>query len=197
MQALPIGNGRLGAMVFGDPENERIQLNEDSMWPGGPDWGNSKGTPEDLKFLRQLIENGNIEQADNEIVERFSYKGIVRSHQTMGDLFIQFEDRGPIENYRRSLNLNTAEVVVNYTSGDADYNQKVLASAPDDVVIIELSTTSKKGMDLKLRLDRPKDEGHSTVTLSNPSSSEISMKGEVTQYGGRKHSQLSTFRLWC
>ena len=43
MQALPVGNGRLGAMVFGDPQHERIQLNEDSMWPGGPDWGDSRG----------------------------------------------------------------------------------------------------------------------------------------------------------
>src|SRR5690606_26717525 len=107
----------------------------------------------------------------------------------MGDLFIQFKDRGPVKNYRRSLNLNTAEVVVSYTSVDAEYTQKVLTSTPDDVLIIELSTTAKNGMDFTLRLDRPKDEGHSTVNLSNPSSSEISMKGEVTQYGGRKHSQ--------
>jgi alpha-L-fucosidase 2 len=189
LEALPIGNGRLGAMVFGNPENERIQLNEDSMWPGGPDWGNSEGNIEDLKFLRHLIKEGNIEQADKEIVERFSFKRIVRSHQTMGDLFISFNDRGPIENYKRLLNLNTAEVVITYTSGGADYTQKVIASAPDDVLVIEISTNHESGMDFTLRLDRPMDEGHSTVKLSNPSPSEISMKGQVTQYGGIKHSK--------
>ena len=74
--ALPVGNGRLGAMVFGDPNLERIQLNEDSMWPGGPDWGDSKGTPEDLKYIRRLLDEGKVHDADREIVERFSYKSI-------------------------------------------------------------------------------------------------------------------------
>lgn len=71
MEALPVGNGRLGAMIFGQPINERIQLNEDSMWPGGPDWGDSKGTPEDLVYIRQLLKEGQYHKADEEIVTRF------------------------------------------------------------------------------------------------------------------------------
>ncbi|MCD6543887.1 MAG: glycoside hydrolase N-terminal domain-containing protein, partial [Flavobacteriaceae bacterium] len=78
MQALPVGNGRLGAMVFGDPQKERIQLNEDSMWAGGPDWADSKGTPEDLKKMRELIKNGKTHKADKLIIEKFSYKSIKR-----------------------------------------------------------------------------------------------------------------------
>lgn len=189
MQALPVGNGRFGAMVFGDPQNERIQLNEDSMWPGGPDWGNSRGTVEDLFRIRQLVAEGNTMQADKEIVESFSYKDVVRSHQTMGDLFIDFKDRGTIENYHRSLNLAEAGIDISYSAKGEHYTQKVFASAPDDVLVIELTSTGNDGMDLTLRLDRPEDEGHKTVEVSNPSNSEIAMKGEVTQYGAVKDSK--------
>jgi len=57
-EALPVGNGRLGAMVFGDPYMERIQLNEDSMWPGGPDWGDAQGSRTDLEEVRQMLDAG-------------------------------------------------------------------------------------------------------------------------------------------
>lgn len=189
MQALPVGNGRLGAMVFGDPNHERIQLNEDSMWPGGPDWGNSKGTPKDLEEIRQLLRDGKPHQADKLIVERFSYKSILRSHQTMGDLYIDFQKDKKIEDYKRSLSLDDALVSVNYVSGGDSYSEKVFASHPDDVLVVELSTSAQEGMDLNLRLDRPEDHGHKTVTTSNPSDNEISMKGMVTQYGGARDSK--------
>ena len=189
MQALPVGNGRFGAMVFGDPHQERIQLNEDSMWPGGPDWGNSKGSVEDLEFIRKLIEEGEIEKADKEMVERFSYKDVVRSHQTMGDLFIDFHDRDSVQNYQRSLDLNTASVNVNYTINGESYSQKVFASAPDEVLLVELATSNPEGMDFTLSMSRPEDHGHPTVRLTNPSDSEISMSGEITQYGAVKHSE--------
>ncbi len=189
MQALPVGNGRLGAMVFGDPNHERIQLNEDSMWAGGPDWGNSKGTPKDLEEIRQLLRDGKPHEADKLIVGRFSYKSILRSHQTMGDLYIDFRKDKKIEDYKRSLNLDDALVSVHYVSGGEDYTEKVFASHPDDVLIAELATTSPEGMDLSLRLDRPEDHWRKTVTTSNPSENEISMKGMVTQYGGVKDSK--------
>ena len=189
MEALPVGNGRLGAMVFGDPNHERIQLNEDSMWPGGPDWGDSKGTAEDLQLLRTLLNEGKTKEVDSLIVEKFSYKTIVRSHQTMGELYIDFENDKKYDNYRRELNLNDATASVAYTADGHDYSQKVIASHPDDVLVIELATTAPEGMDFTLRLDRPKDEGRPTVTVRNPSESEISMKGMVTQYGGKRDSK--------
>jgi alpha-L-fucosidase 2 len=189
MQALPVGNGRLGAMVFGDPQHERIQLNEDSMWPGGPDWGDSRGTPEDLNEIRTLLNEGRTHEVDSLIVAKFSNKTIVRSHQTMGDLYIDFDNESPVENYSRSLNLNDALVTVKYDSKGNTYSQKVFASNPDDVMVIELSTSALEGMDFTLRMDRPKDNGHATVTTRNPSDSEISMKGVVTQYSGKMDSK--------
>ncbi len=189
MQALPVGNGRLGAMVFGGTKNERIQLNEDSMWPGSDDWGDSKGNKNDLELIRNLIQKGEVHKADKLVVEKFSYKAVKRSHQTLGDLYIDFENLGDIDNYTRSLSLDDAVVTVKYTSGGDSYSEKVFSSAIDDVLVVELSTTAKKGMNFTVNIDRPDDTGHKTVTVSNPSEREISMSGMVTQYGGQKFSK--------
>ena len=189
MQALPVGNGRMGAMVFGDPHKERIQLNEDSMWSGAPDWGDSKGTEDDLNEIRELIKSGKAHKADKLIIEKFSYKSIKRSHQTMGDLFINFLKDKKIENYKRSLDMDKALVEVTYTSEGNSYSEKVFSSAIDDVLVVELSTTAKEGMNFNLQLSRPKDKDHETASISNPANNEISMTGMVTQYGGIKFSK--------
>jgi len=189
MQALPVGNGRLGAMVFGDPQHERIQLNEDSMWPGAPDWGNSKGTEQDLIEIRKLLKDGKNQEVDKLIVDKFSYRSIKRSHQTMGDLYINFQKEKKIENYTRSLSLNEALATVNYSSDGDKYSEKVFSSAVDDVLVIELTTTAKEGMNFSLKLDRPLDNEHHTVKITNPSNNEIIMAGMVTQYGGMKESK--------
>jgi len=189
MEALPVGNGRLGAMVFGDPQNERIQLNEDSMWPGGPDWGNFKGSPEDLEHFRKLLREGKPHKVDASYMDKFSYKTVIRSHQTMGDLFINFKGEKKVENYKRFLNLNDALVEVNYTSNGVMFSEKVFSSKVDDVLVIQLSTSAEGGMNFDLKLDRPEDHGHKTITTTNPSDSEISMMGMVTQFGGKKESQ--------
>jgi len=189
MEALPVGNGRLGAMVFGDPNHERIQLNEDSMWSGAADWGDAVGSPQDLAEIRELLRGGKNHLVDSLIVARFSHKTILRSHQTMGDLYIDFGEDKKFESYRRSLHLDDAVAYMGYASGSNVFSQKVFASHPDDVLVIELETTDSKGMDFTLRMDRPEDTGKKTVTVANPSPTEISMKGTVTQYGGKKDSK--------
>lgn len=186
--ALPVGNGRLGAMVFGNPKNERIQLNEDSLWPGGPDWGNSKGNPEDLKEIRKLVENGQLELADSLIVERFSYKGVARSHQTMGDLFIEYKN-DQITDYRRELNLEKAVVTTTYKADGHEVSQEVFTSAPDDVLVVKIKTENPEGIDFSLSLSRPDDEGHPTVKVSAPNQNSLKMQGMITQYGGARNSE--------
>ena len=87
-EALPLGNGKLGVMVFGNTNSERIQLNDDSLWPGAPgDWNDPEGTKDDLDTIRSLLINGLEEAADSMFVNKFSRKRIVRSHQTLGDLY--------------------------------------------------------------------------------------------------------------
>lgn len=189
MEALPVGNGRLGAMVFGDPNNEQIQLNEDSMWAGGPDWGDSQGNKDDLEEIRTLLKKGDAHKVDKLIVDQFSYKSVLRSHQTMGDLFIDFAEKREVQDYKRSLSLDDAVARVDYVSDGNKYSQTVFSSAVDDVLVVELETDAEAGLNLSLRLNRPEDKGHKTVTITNPSENEISMMGMVTQYGGKKMSK--------
>ena len=179
--ALPVGNGRMGAMVFGNPKNERIQLNEDSMWPGGPDWGDTFGKPEDLAEIRSMVCKGKVHEADKAIVERFSKKGVKRSHQTMGDLFIDYPDK-KIENYKRELNLDSAVVTTRFTADGSLIKQEVFCSAPDNILVINISSTDPNGTDLEIRLNRPEDHGHKTVSVK-ATGQQLIMDGEVTQQG--------------
>ena len=104
-EALPLGNGRIGVMVFGGHSMERVQLNDDSMWPGDIGWDEPDGNPDDLKRIRELLFNGEHVLADSIFVEKFSNKTIVRSHQTLGDLHIDLGHK-KITEYRRELNIS-------------------------------------------------------------------------------------------
>jgi alpha-L-fucosidase 2 len=189
MQALPIGNGRLGAMVYGKTNVEKIQLNEDSMWAGAGDWGDYKGGPQDLKMIRKLLKENKNKLVDSLIVEKFSYKSVLRSHQTMGELSLHFNHKDSITDYRRSLSLDRAIATTSYSIGGHPFSQEVFSSAPDDVIIVHLSTSHPDGIHAIVDMDRPEDHGHPTVQVASLSDKTLSMEGMVTQYGGKRFSE--------
>jgi alpha-L-fucosidase 2 len=180
--ALPVGNGRIGAMVFGKTDVEHIQLNDDSMWPGSTEWDNPSGTKKDLQEIRNLLFAGKNKEADNLLVKKFSRKSIGRSHQTLGDLFIDL-GYDQIKDYKRELSLNDAIVQVSYKSNGAVIKQKVFASYPDQALIIQIQSTAKNGLNGKIRLSRPMDKGHPTVRVY-AEHNQLVMAGEVTQRNG-------------
>ncbi len=182
VEALPLGNGRIGAMVFGKPSKERIQLNDDSMWPGDPGWENPKGTPEDLEKLRRLLIKNKNNEADRLFVEKFSRKSIGRSHQTLGDLFLDFNHE-KITDYHRELDLNTGIAKISYKSGGNPITQKVFVSHPDNAIVVEL-TAKDTGLNGRIRLSRPKDAGVATATVKTTRKKMLVMQGEVTQQEG-------------
>ena len=187
-EALPVGNGRIGAMIFGDPHVEHLQLNDDSMWPGNPeDWNQPDGRPEDLKKLRQLLMYGKNQDADSLFVDKFSNKGVGRSHQTLGDLFIEW-NHNDISDYRRELDLNYAVATVSYKSEGYQVTEEILASHPDEAIIIHITSEVPEGLNGKISLSRPMDQGHPTAkTIA--SGNQIKMNGEVTQYSGAFQSK--------
>ena len=186
-EALPVGNGRMGAMVFGDPENERIQLNEDSVWAGpGEKTVNAKGTPHDLKQLRQLIDDGKLAEADKFIISKFSRGSIIRSHQTLGDLHILWKGvKTKVVDYQRSLNLKTAVASSTWKRGSTLFSQEVFCSYPDEALYIRLAAFGSETLNFTLQLDRPKDQGHLTHETTSPTSNSLAMRGEVTQRQGK------------
>ena len=128
-EALPLGNGRLGAMVFGHPSNERIQLNDDSLWPDDLKWEHPPGGPEELKSIREILLQGDAKSADSLMVHYFSNKSITRSHQTLGDLYLDWKHRD-VSDYKRSLDLSTAISHTNYKVEGNEVEQKVLFPIP-------------------------------------------------------------------
>jgi len=190
-EALPLGNGRLGTMVFGQTSTERIQLNEDSLWPGGPDdWGLAEGKPEDLELIRQLLFQGENKKADSLLVAKFSRKSIIRSHQTLGDLWLDLGHE-QVSNYRRELDLDRALATVSYTVEGYDFSQKVFSSALDQAIVIRLESKHPKGINGKIRMSRPEDDGYPTVTVQATSNQTLQMEGEITQRRGQIDSKPS------
>ncbi|MFD2203420.1 glycosyl hydrolase family 95 catalytic domain-containing protein [Shivajiella indica] len=190
-EALPIGNGRLGAMVFGRTEKERIQLNEDSLWPGGPDdWDLAVGKRSDLEEIRTLLNIGENKKADSLLVAKFSRKSITRSHQTLGDLWIDLGHKN-ISNYKRELSLDSALATVSYEVDGFPFSQKVFSSSPSQAIIVELKTLHPNGINGTVRLSRPEDDGHPTVTVKTTSNQTLQMDGEVTQRRGMIDSKPS------
>jgi len=173
--ALPIGNGRLGGMVFGGIENERIQLNEETLWTGSRNQYTDK--PVAYKLLpeiRKQLFDGEYAKAQ-EITERdFMGNGNWNMYQTLGDLFITSEQPEKVTNYRRELNLENAIARVYYTTDGIKYTREYFSSAPDQVLVVKISSSKKKSIYLGIRLTRPKD---ATIAASNDL---ISMFGQVT-----------------
>ncbi len=187
IEALPVGNGHLGAMIFGKPSLEHLQLNEDSMWPGSATWDNPEGRPEDLKELRQLLLDGKADVVDSLIVERFSRKGVTRSHQTAGDLWFDFAHED-ITEYRRSLDITTAVSQVSFRSQGSSITQTTFASHPADAIIIRWTSEHPDGLNGKIRLSRSMDAGEPTAeTKSNRD--KLMMTGQCTQRTGMVDSE--------
>ena len=144
VEALPIGNGRLGAMVFGGVERERLQLNEDTLWSGGPkDWNNAKA-PAVLAEVRRLIAAEQYAEADR--AARGMQGPFTQSYLPMGNLHLAFEHGDSARGgYRRQLDLATAVTEVRYKSGTTSYSREIFASHPDQVIVVRLAA-DKPGM---------------------------------------------------
>lgn len=141
-EALPIGNGRLGAMIFGGIEKEHLQLNEDTLWAGSPKDFNNPKAKEVLPEVRKLIFDGKYTEADQLCREMMG--PYTQSYLPLGDLYLQFYREEPVRSFERTLDLNTGTVNVEYMIGDVHYTREIFASFPDQVIAIRLKT-SKQG----------------------------------------------------
>jgi alpha-L-fucosidase 2 len=139
-EALPVGNGRLGAMVFGKTDEERIQLNEETYWTGGPYSTVVKGGKEALPEIQRLLFKGDI-LAAHKLFGRtmMGYPVEQQKYQSLANLHLIFPGRSEVSNYRRWLDLKTGITGVEYISGGIKYRREVFASAPDQVIVVRLT----------------------------------------------------------
>lgn len=136
-EALPLGNGRLGAMVYGGAEHEHIQVNEESVWYGGPVERNNPDMREQLPKIRRLLFDGEIAQAEQLMWHAMS--GCPNSqhpYQTLGDIQIGFDGIGEVQEYERELDLEHALCRVRFTAGGVGYQREYFISHPADCMVM-------------------------------------------------------------
>ncbi len=144
-EALPIGNGRLGAMVFGNPAKEQLQLNEETVWSGGPNTNITAASGAAIPQLRKLIFEGKLEEAQALAdVEMFPKRNSGMIYQPVGNLFLQVEGAEKAANYYRDLNIEKAVATVTYEAGGVHYRREIFSSFTDQVMIVRL-TADKPG----------------------------------------------------
>ncbi len=172
LRALPVGSGRLGGMVYGDLPTERIQLNEESLWSGGPQ---DADNPEALAYLpeiRRLLFERNYTEAQRVTYAHLACKGQgsrgveYGTYQTLGDLRITFQGGitpESVTDYRRDLDLATAIAGVRYRVGDTQFTREVFASAPDQVLAVHLTADRAKQLTFTVALDRPERAATETI----------------------------------
>ncbi|WNR43039.1 glycoside hydrolase family 95 protein [Paenibacillus roseipurpureus] len=184
-EALPIGNGRLGGMIFGKVAQEKIQLNEDSIWYGGPIRTNQKDVSTHVEHIRQLLHDQKLGEAEH--VTRMSFMSSPKymyPYQPLGDLNLWMLDHeGPVEAYRRELDLDQAVVRTEYKLNGIQYEREAFSSAVDQVLVIRLKASLPGSLTCSVNLmRRPFDLGtftHGTDT--------IVMNGECGTGGVRFH----------
>lgn len=166
-EALPAGNGTLGCMLFGGAAHEHLQLNEDSVWSGGP---RDRINPDSAKMLpqiRRLLRAGKIPEAEELALCALSATPYSqRTYQTLGDLYLDFPEleTAQVENYRRSLDLQRGLLDVRFTIGNTQYTRNAFISYPDQVLTIRLSTRGSDKLRFRSRMDRNRaldSSGHS------------------------------------
>jgi alpha-L-fucosidase 2 len=166
LKAMPIGNGFLGAMVFGDVNKERLQLNEKSLWSGSPDDNNNPEAYTSLNKIRKLLFEGKYKEASELTIKTQVCKGVGSGHgsganvpfgcfQTLGDLRLDFGKTYAYKNYHRELDLNQGIVKVSYNQGGIAYQREIFASNPNRAIVMRLTANKKGALSFKSSLTRP------------------------------------------
>lgn len=185
LEALPVGNGRLGAMVFGGTDTERLQLNEDSLWAGGP---NNYARPDAVRHLREIrrlvVEEKWLQAQQLIDAEFLGTPSEQAAYQVLGDLELSFTGTGDITGYERELDLETAVVRTSYTRGSTRHVREVFASSPDQVVVVRLTADTPGSISFTARFTTPQRAASSsvdkrTVALDGVSSDWYGLPGSV------------------
>ncbi|CAI7667950.1 unnamed protein product [Penicillium discolor] len=196
--ALPVGNGRLGAMVYGRTDTEMLQLNEDSVWYGGPQDRNPQDALEYLPRLREAIRVENHAEAEKIAKLAFFANPISqRNYEPLGNLFLDLgHDPSQVTSYRRSLDLASATAYVSYEYQGIRFEREVLASYPDDVLAIRLRSSSKA--EFVVRLTRMSDlEFETNEWLDDVSATSNSITMHVTPGGKNSNRACCIVSVRC
>jgi len=192
-EALPVGNGRLGAMIFGTAPTERIQLNEETVWSGGPYDPTRPGGPEALPDIRRLVFEGKHLEAHYRFGETMMGHPVEQmKYQPLGNLRLTFPGHDEPADYRRELDLETAVAAVSYRLGEVTFTRAVFASPVDDIVCVRLAADAPGAVSLKAEISGGQDgkpqgdavwkcaaDGPDELVLTGRTASHLGIEGRV------------------
>ncbi|MEV5025670.1 glycoside hydrolase family 95 protein [Paenibacillus sp. LPE1-1-1.1] len=184
-EALPVGNGKLGGMVFGDTERERIALNEDSVWYGGPRDRNNPDALSHLERIRKLLREGQLREAHD--LSAMALSGVPetqRHYMPLGDLQLSFryDAEHEVKAYSRDLDLSSGIAAVTYSKGETTYFRETFASFPDEVLVTRLTADKPGQISFTARLLRGSNRYYDELVKVDESM--ILMRGECGGSGG-------------
>ncbi len=178
-EALPIGNGRLGAMIYGNVQQEHIQFNETTLWEGKPHDYANRGASNYLSEIRQLLFDGKQIEAQKLANEKFMSVPLKqKAYQPFGDLYIDFPEHENYTDYSRELDLLNAVSKVSYRVGTTKYEREVFSSHPDQLMVVNLTADRKNALNFELWLDALHEQKTSS-TENNTQTLEVKVKGGV------------------
>src|ERR1017187_9304995 len=160
----PMGNGRLGAMMFGGVDQERIVLNESSVWSGSRQDADHPDAYKVLPEIQKLLVEGKNPEAEALVNANFTCKGPGSGgaqygcYQVLGNLHLSFDSGDtnlPVTNYRRALNLNDAVATMQFNRGGMEFKREIFASNPAEVTVLRLTADKPGKISFAMRLDRP------------------------------------------
>ena len=181
--ALPLGNGRLGAMVFGTPAQERIQINEETIWGGGPHNNVNYAAKDGLEQIRTALWEGRRSDAQalcDQYISSKSAHGM--PYQTAGSLMLDFDGIADFTDYYRELNIENAVALTRFKANGVEYTRQCFVSFPDQVIVMRLTASSNGALSFKARYDLPYREerilGRSAEILKDQALMTVSCKGD-------------------
>jgi len=184
-EALPLGNGRLGAMVFGGTKVEKLQLNEDTLWSGEPGVNINKQANLTLDKVRELVFTGKYAEAE-QLIESKMVGVDSEAYQPLGDLHIEHLVEGDVTDYRRELDLQTAVALTEYKINDATYRREAFISHPDQVLAIRVKSYGQECSPIRLRIQLDSLHPHkinegkdNSLILSGQSPISVKNPGEI------------------
>jgi alpha-L-fucosidase 2 len=180
VQALPVGNGRLGAMVFGGVAEERIQFNEDTLWTGAPHDYAHPGAAKHLPTVRKLLSEGQQKAAETLMMKKMMSIPLRQmAYQPFGDLHLSFPGVKEVTNYRRTLDLDSAVTTTEYETNGTKYNREVFSSFPDQVIVVRLTADTPGSVSFKATLTSPQAD----TTQSASGKDQLALHGRVQPEG--------------
>ncbi|HLP72297.1 MAG TPA: glycoside hydrolase family 95 protein [Bacteroidales bacterium] len=188
VEALPVGNGRLGAMIYGDPVNEIIQLNENTVWAGQPYRNENPDAKEALPEVRKLIFEGKYKEAQDLVNKTFITKiSHGMPYQTVGNLKLHFNGTSDYSDYYRELDIDKAVVSCSFKAGGVNYASSIYSSFPDQVMVYRIKSDKPGALNFYSTMDRPggakvSTSGNNEITLTGLTGDFDKVKGNALKF---------------